>query len=291
MLPARTATDRLAPYLDSTTMGRIADTEHPARVGPAGSEPGLSVVILNLDKPELIVPLVRVLEGGAAEFADRGLGLQVIVGDTGSTDPAVLELYDTVSPVVTVVRDLEYQFSAANNLCVGGRVEHDHIIFLNNDVILDSVAPLLAMVDQFARPEVGAVGLVLDFPDGSAQHLGIDVFRAGELEGLCYHPGAGGPVTHEPGRVWEAIAATGAALMVPTEVFTAAGGFDERYAAECQDVDLCLVIRRFGFEVVIVDAGPVVHLENATRTPGEENWADRRLFLRRWGSYISAVWP
>ena len=291
MLTARPADHPLARYRDRSTLQRIDDLAGAGSIGPVGDEPGVTVVILNLDRPALIVPLLRTLTAGEGEFAERGLGLQVIVGDTGSTDPQVLACYDDLADRITVVPDLAYHFSACNNTCVAGRAMFDHVLFLNNDVVLESVAPVLALYDAVTAPGVGAAGLFLDLPDGSVQHLGVDVFRAGDFKGLCYHPAAGQRVPHEAGRVWPSVAATGAALMVRTGLFTAVGGFDERYAAECQDVDLCLAVRRLGHDVVVVDAGPVVHIENATRSRGEENWPDRRLFMRRWGSYIEAVWP
>ncbi|MCB0915754.1 MAG: glycosyltransferase family 2 protein [Actinobacteria bacterium] len=288
---SRAADHPLAPYRDRTTLQRIADVEADTWAPAVGDEPGVSVVILNLDRPDLIVPLLRTLVAGMSDFAARGLGLQVIVGDTGSTDPEVLACYADLAGAITVVEGLSYHFSANNNTCVNGRVMHDHIFFCNNDVILPDVGPLLALYDAVDAPGVGIAGLALDLPDGRVQHLGLDVFRSGDLKGLCYHPGAEGPAVHNPGATWPAVAVTGAALMIRSELFARLGGFDEHYRAEAQDVDLCLAARRLGQEVVVVDAGEVVHIENATRRKGEENWPDRRLFIRRWGSYIEAVWP
>jgi GT2 family glycosyltransferase len=72
-------------------------------------------------------------------------------------------------------------------------------------------------------------------------------------------------------------------------LFAKVGGFDERYAAECQDSDLCLRVNRLGVGCRVLDAGPLVHIENATRPKGEENWLDRALFIRRWSSYIEML--
>ncbi|MDQ1245854.1 MAG: hypothetical protein QG597_221, partial [Actinomycetota bacterium] len=131
MLPARPADHPLALYRDRTTLQRIDDLQTAGAIGPVGAEPGVAVVILNLDRPGLIVPLLRVLTAGTDAFAARGLGLQIIVGDTGSTDPQVLACYQELADRITVVPDLDYQFSACNNTCVSGRVSHDHVLFLN----------------------------------------------------------------------------------------------------------------------------------------------------------------
>lgn len=290
MLPSRAADHPLAPYRDSSAFDRAAAASATGTLEVAGLHRGVSVVILNLDKPELIIPLIDALAQAQPVLASAGLDLQVIIGDTGSTDPEVLAAYQQAPPVVEVVRDLKYQFSRSNNDAVRDRVRNELLVLLNNDVLLRSVEPLLALVEQFDQdPRLGAAGLVLDFPDGTLQHAGVDVFRAGELRGFCYHPGSGEAYVHTPGRSWDAVAATGAALMVRTEYFSAVGGLDEAYEKECQDVDLCLALRRLGLGVRVVDAGPLVHLENATRVRGEESWEDRRLFTRRWGSFVEAT--
>ena len=82
---------------------------------------------------------------------------------------------------------------------------------------------------------------------------------------------------------------TGAFLMIDSDLFARVGGFDEEYEAECQDIDLCLRVRRLGVKCRVLDAGRLVHIENATRPKGEENWSDRALFLRRWSSYIETL--
>jgi hypothetical protein len=33
----------------------------------------------------------------------------------------------------------------------------------------------------------------------------------------------------------------------------------------------------------------LVHLENATRLTGEENWEDRSLYMRRWSGFVSTL--
>lgn len=283
-------------YATASNMARVADMQ---RQLPAPAldithvTPGLTLCILNLDKPELIVPLVRHLHTQQApRFAARGLGFEVIIGDTGSTDPAVLALYEQLPKGVRVKRGLRYQFSRCNNALAYGDAHHDTVLFLNNDVVLDKAPEALErMYDVLhASPDVGVVGPCMFFADGSVQHMGVDFLRQPETAGLCFHP-------HTRTRVdataladaWEVPAVTGACLMIKRPVLLAAGGMDEGYAAECQDIALCLTAHRLGYTSRVLHVGPVVHLENATRKKGEENWSDRQRFLRQWGTYIEAT--
>ena len=248
------------------------------------------MAVLNLNRPDLIVPLLQSVPGLGSGLRELGLAFELLIGDTGSTDPQVVEALQEAPKDVLVVSDMTYHFSRSNNDLCDGRVRFDHLLLLNNDVLIRNPAPLVAMVQAMDRnPDAGIVGLVLDFPDGRLQHGGVDVVRSGPMRAAS-PPGARTRWVHEPGRSWQTVAATGAALMIRTNLWEKLGGLDEAYARECQDVDLCLRAARLGYQTRIVDAGRVVHEENGTRPKGEEDWDDRRLFLRRWMSFIEAAY-
>lgn len=289
MLTTRSPSDQLSRYRDSNNLARsLSITTERREVVPLAQESGLSIVILNLDKPELIVPLLASLSESQDLFARRRQGFQVIVGDTGSTDPTVRELYQHLPAFVELVPGLTYHFSRSNNDCAHERVRHHRILFLNNDVVFESPEQVWAMYEASFGARVGIVGLALDYPDGSVQHIGIDVIRSGGRRGFVFHPSIGELAAHRPGNSWPSIATTGACLMIDTVLWQRLGGFDEEYSRECQDVDMCLAARRAGREVLIADVGAVTHLENATRGEGEEFGPDRRLLMRRWESFLEA---
>lgn len=278
-------------YAGTTNLERAEAITVTAPVLPPATHPGVAVAILNLDRPDLLLPLLDVLAEGPAAFGAVGMDFQVLVGDTGSTDPAVLERYTQAAdqPWLRVRTGMTYQFSRCNNQLLADAGDLDRYLLLNNDIVLPGIEPLVAMAQHFDSHErVGVVGLRLDFPDGTVQHAGIDFFADGEFAGLPYHPGGGTTSDHRPGRAMDLMATTGAALMTRADLWWLIGGLDEAYAAECQDVDYCLAARRLGATVKVLDAGPVVHLESATRDPGAHHLADRRLLLRRWRSFLAA---
>ena len=77
--------------------------------------------------------------------------------------------------------------------------------------------------------------------------------------------------------------------MMRSAHFASVGGFDERFVAEAQDVDLCLRLHRKGLRTKVAHLGNLVHLENGTRELGEEHWDDRSLFVLRWSSYVESL--
>lgn len=250
---------------------------------------GLSVVILNLNRPDLLESLwlgmVRVQEYAA----NRGLKVEFLVGDTGSTDWRAIELLAKPPTGTRVIRDLRYHFSSCNNKLFA-LTQYQTILFLNNDVLIaDNPVSVLLCYEAFQESDAGVLGTVMKLADGTVQHVGVDFFQQGALFGFCYHPLAHEIWHHNVGAVWKIGAATGAFLMIDATDFVRVGGFDESYEAECQDVDLCLKMHRVGKSTVIIDSGPLVHLENATRPTGEENWKDRAKFMRRWNTYVEMM--
>jgi GT2 family glycosyltransferase len=93
---------------------------------------------------------------------------------------------------------------------------------------------LRALEEHAQRPEVGAVGAKLLYPDGRIQHAGIAV----GIGGLAGHPFRFR--REAPDEIRDVSAVTAACLMVRREVFGAVGGFDERLPVNSNDVDLCL---------------------------------------------------
>lgn len=251
---------------------------------------GLSVVILTLEKPELIGPLLDVLVDAREHLMrEFGFPLEIIVGDTGSRSAEVEMIYARHAKHIRLQRGLKYQFSKCNNDLFQSFVRHERVLFLNNDIVFtNATEQLLALCNALDRnPSVGIIGSQLLYPDGRLQHGGIDIFRSGEMKGLCYHPRHGEDVRVVPpiGEVKEYPAVTGACLLIRSSLFRRCGGFDERYLAEAQDVDLCLKARRLGWSTQLAHVGTVVHIENATRAKGEENYQDRARFIRKWGGY------
>ncbi len=286
---------RLSPYGGTENLQRSLSVSEPEnRPGPGRQfEPGLSVVILNLDHPELIGPLLDSLVSAAETLEGAGTAMDILVGDTGSRDEKVLQKYDSLKNRVMVIRDLAYHFSKCNNLLFQRHVRYDHTLFLNNDIIFDRAAESLEwMMNHMTKnPRTTVLGSHLVYPDNRVQHSGIDFFRDGDFRGLCYHPGHGAKADGEfqPGDVRRVPAVTGACLLVRSDRFAAIGGFDPAYESECQDVDLCLEVKRLGESCEIIHAGRIVHIENATRQSDSENWRDRSRFVRRWSAFVEAM--
>ena len=285
----------LIPELDP--YARSFNAERAARVTMArrqlvakNSNLGLSLLVLHKDRPELLSRLWSGFTKLRSVCIQEGVNVELLLGDTGSTNAETLALLDNPPEGVGITRGMEYQFSRCNN-DLFENANYETVLFMNNDVFIDERPE--GVVEAYraltADPQLGAVGVVLLFEDGTVQHAGVEFLQTPELFAVPYHPGTRQSPVHKMGEAFTSSAVTGAFLMTPSDLFARSGGFDERYAAECQDIDYCLRLRRVGLDIRTLDVGPIYHVENGTREPGEENWADRALFVRRWSSFVECI--
>ena len=137
---------------------------------------------------------------------------------------------------------------------------------MNNDVEALHTGWLEALAEHAQRPEVGAVGARLFYPDGLVQHAGVAV----GIGGLADHPWAGmHPDAWTPTgpSYWtrDILAVTAACLMVEHEKFDGVNGFDERFIVCGGDVDLCLRLYERSLWNVMTPFARLLHRESATR--------------------------
>ena len=171
---------------------------------------------------------------------------EVLVVDNGSTD-ASPQLVRTDYPWVRLVplgRNTGFAFAC--NRGVEAAVAADYVALVNSDVVLapDWLARMVAALD--AAPEAASVaGKMVDLEDPSFVYDAGDVLRR---DGACDQRGRFLPDDgrwDEPGEVFAACA--GAALYRRDALLAADGGFDERFFAYLEDVDLGLRLRAAGW--------------------------------------------
>ncbi len=221
---------------------------------------------------------------------------EIVIVENNSTSPALFAYYEALQQghdnVRVVTWEGTFNYSAINNFgarfCTG-----DYLLLLNNDTVVITPDWLQEMLMFAQRGDVGAVGAMLYYADGTVQHAGVTV----GLGSVAGHPnryarrGDGGHF----GRLLYAqnlSAVTGACLMVPRAVWDAVGGLDEGYAVAYNDVDLCLRIREAGYLIVWTPHAELYHCEYKSRglddTPEKrQRYLDEvRRFRTRWAKVL-----
>jgi O-antigen biosynthesis protein len=245
----------------------------------------VSILIPFRDEPRLL----RTCVDSLAATTSTHTSVELVLIDNGSSDPETLTLIERLaaSPDVRVLTDPRpFNWAALNNagaLVAGG----DILVFLNNDIEAHQSGWLSALCAQALRPDVGAAGARLLYPDHRLQHCGLVVGLTGAaghvLGGL---PEEASGYLHMATATRECSAVTGACLATRRTVFELLGGFDETLGVDLNDVDYCLRAAEKGFRTLYEPAAQLIHHESPSRgTAG--GVGDVVKFVDRWKEYIS----
>jgi O-antigen biosynthesis protein len=190
--------------------------------------------------------------------------------------------------------DRPFNFSAINNFAAA-EARGGIVGLLNNDLEFVEPGWLAEMVSHAVRPEVGAVGARLLYPDRTVQHAGVVLGIGGLADHVHKNLPEGAPgYCGRAGLTQDFSAVTAACLLVRRKTYFDVGGFDEAYAVAFNDVDFCLRLRQRGLQNVWTPFATVIHHESKTR--GREDtlaklWRFRGEKLRlaaRWSELIAA---
>jgi GT2 family glycosyltransferase len=251
------------------------------------------VIIPTRDRSDLLEPcLASVFEQTA--YRD----VEVLVVDNGSRTASTQELFvrwERAQPErFRVLRDpAPFNYSRLNNEAVRA-TDAQFVLLLNNDTEVISPDWIDAMLGQARRPEIGAVGAMLLYPDGTVQHGGIVLGVLG-LAGHAHRFLPANARGYHGGLALDTnyLAVTGACLMVEKRKYEEVGGLDERLAVSYNDVDFCLKLRRGGYRNVFVPRARLWHHESESRgdddTPVKVARAmdEVGLIRRRWPVWIA----
>jgi len=257
---------------------RLARAAHVA--APTERHPSVSIIIPTRNRGVLLAGCLAGLRERTR--ADR---LEVVIVDNGSTEPLAKAVLTkaTTDPRFTVVKQPgPFNFSALSNAGAAAS-KGEVLVFLNNDVEVIDPGWLDVLLGWIGRPEIGAVGACLLYPDGTVQHDGM-VLGVG---GTAGHMNVGRPAREARAELpREVTAVTGACLAVRRDRFDAVGGFDAQHLpVDLNDVDLCLRLREKGWVNIVADC-TLVHHESASRgrtlKPSLQYGRERRYMRKRW---------
>lgn len=228
----------------------------------------LAVIILNWNGRKLLEQFLPVASRySITEDAD------LIVADNGSTDDSV-EWVKAHHPEVKVLSFSEnYGFAEGYNKAIK-QTQYKYTILLNSDVEVteDWTRPLLDFMRRNSdvgalQPKIrswkertkfeyaGAAGGYLD-------KLGYPYCRGRLFDSIEEDRG------QYDGKVVDICWASGAALMVRTDIYLKVGGLDARFFAHMEEIDLCCRIHGAGYRVVAVPDAMVFHVGGASLAQG-----------------------
>jgi GT2 family glycosyltransferase len=219
----------------------------------------VSIIILSWDTKQLLRNCLKSL---------RGMAVEVIVVDNGSTDGSPAMVAKEFPQVKLIRNKKNLGFGTANNQ--GMKIAtSDYFLLLNSDTVVKDEAPLKMAAFLAKNPQAGAVGCRLLNPDGSLQPSAgpfpdlkvsfVMLFLEHWLKDLARTSFA---------KTTEVDWVMGAALMVRREVIKKAGWMDEGVFMYMDEVEWCYRIKKAGFKVFFYPGAEIVHLFGASSKSG-----------------------
>ena len=291
--------------------GEVEDTRIPSiyriRYEIEG-EPLISILIPNKDHAE---DLKRCIDSIREKSTWKNW--EIIVIENNSEEPETFQYYEELEKgkedkgstgagsngQIRVIRyEGRFNYSRINNF--GFRESRgEYILLLNNDTEVISPDWMQEMLMFAQRADVGAVGAMLYYPDGTIQHAGIGLGLL-HLAGHYFR----GFTKEDPGYMGrlcyaqDLSAVTAACMMVPRGVYEGLGGLDESYSVVFNDVDLCLRIRESGKLIVWTPFAELTHYESKSRGSDEDTKEkqaffkeETRRFQGKWNGALTAGDP
>ena len=221
--------------------------------------------------------------------------VEVLIIDNGSDEPDTIAYLESLQ-VANQTRVLRFagpfNFASINNWAVM-QAEGSCLCLLNNDV--EPITPdwLDQMVAHAMRPDIGAVGALLYFPNDTIQHGGdiLNGMAACHLH-LGYPRGSLG-YANRAMLTQNLSAVTAACLVVRKEIWNEVGGMDETsFPVAFNDVDFCLRVAARSYRNLWTPLAELYHHESASRgkddTPQKRARLDAEAahFQQRWGDLL-----
>ncbi|MCD8739861.1 glycosyltransferase family 2 protein [Mucilaginibacter roseus] len=201
-------------------------------------------------------------------MASTWQNLEIVLGDNGSTDSSV-EWVSSVYPAVTIIKnDENYGFTGGYNRVLE-KVDADYFILLNSDIEVQPgwIEPVIALMESDERiaaasPKIRSYADKKMFEHAGAAGGFIDHFGYPFCRGRIFYE-----IEEDKGQYdqsGEVFWASGAALFIKRKCWEESGGFDERFFAHMEEIDLCWRLKNMGYKVMYCAESTVYHVGGGT---------------------------
>jgi GT2 family glycosyltransferase len=225
------------------------------------SEKKVAVVILNFNGKKF---LEKFLPG----TIQHSFPHDIYVADNASTDGSPQYLRDNFPQVKVVVNDKNYGYAQGYNVALK-QIEADYYVLLNNDVEVTEgwIGNTIALMDY--DPWIAACQpKILDYNHRERfEYAGacggfIDRYAYPFCRGRLFTALEEDTEQYPDAR--EIFWASGACLFIKAMAFWQVGGFDERYFAHMEEIDLCWRFKNINFKIFVQPSAVVYHIGGGT---------------------------
>lgn len=229
------------------------------------NEAKVSIIIPTKDKLELLKPCVdSILQ--KTQYSNY----EIIILNNNSEEEITYDWFKEIKQKQSNIKIInalyDFNWSKLNNHGIR-EASGDVYVFLNNDTIVITPDWLARLAENAMRDDVGTVGALLLYEDGTIQHAGVVLGMGGwadhvfkGMEPIHFGSPFVSPVINR-----NVLASTGACLAISKKTIDKIGGFDENFIICGSDVEISLRARKYNLYNVYNSRVKLYHLESKSR--------------------------
>jgi GT2 family glycosyltransferase len=224
--------------------------------------PKVAIVILNWNGVEHLRTFLP------SVVASEWPNLEIVLGDNASTDSSVAFVSSHYPQIRIIRNNANYGFTGGYNRVLE-KVDADYYILLNSDVEVPTgwIKPVIDLMETdpliaAAAPKIKAYNQRTHFEHAGAAGGFIDEFGYPFCRGRVFYE-----IEEDKGQYnqsGEVFWASGAALFIKKKYWDEAKGFDDRFFAHMEEIDLCWRLKNSGYKVMYCAESEVFHVGGGT---------------------------
>ncbi len=227
-----------------------------------------AIVILNWNGIKFLKEFLPILYKNTPQT-----NAEIIIADNGSTDGSVEWLQESFPQIRTILFSENHGFTGGYNLALS-QVEADYFILLNSDIRVPEIkdgknwlTPLVDFMENnrevaVCQPKILSESEPTQFEYAGAAGGFIDKYGFPFCRGRILST-----VEQDNGQYdtpMEIFWATGACMMVRSNIWREVNGLDGGFFAHMEEIDMCWRIQRLGYQIWCVPQSLVYHVGGGT---------------------------
>ena len=219
----------------------------------------IGIVIINWNGLNLLKKYLR-------PIIENSLNSKVYVIDNNSSDESLLYLSENFKEVEIISLDKNYGFAEGYNLGLK-KVEEEYVCIINNDILVtkDWLSPIREKFKKYPssiiQPNILDINNTDFFEYAGASGGFIDKYGYPFCRGRIFNTIEKNDGQYSDSKIFWA---SGACFFISKKIFYEIGGFDKRFFAHMEEIDLCWRAFNLGFSCYSITSSKVFHVGAAT---------------------------
>lgn len=256
---------------------------------PPRETPKVSIVMPSACRLDLLRPCMTALfERTTYPNFEVLLGINEIRFRNPEQAAYLRELEKNDKVRLLVYEDREFNYSWVNNWAAAQATGSIYCL-MNDDIEIVTPDWLEKVVARLQLDNVGAVGVMLHFPNDSIQHVGVTLGLGGVAGHTFIHQPKGSTGYFGRAALEQDLSCVTAACMgIRREAFQDVGGLYEKLEVAFNDVDFCIRLREEGWRILWTPQ--VAHYHHESATLGRHNSPERMAKFQAEVALMRELW-